>query len=324
MKKLFVFLLYATLGVANTQPLSDIEKCAFVDFYREEYNLLEKKTYWGGLPRPGVTAFFFDLNGDGQDEAMATCWIHADPGKEAGSVWEVYVKKPTTWKRIKNDKDGSSAMFDARRDGLYVLTRENESPLLTKLYQKTDEEYMGYQRYKDDVFVSKDDDLHDKEELGDGEYCIIKEFTTTSSFSFISINEEGYLEVKEIVCYVNGDLTEELDKLFGEGKYTLEDIEPVTYTNVPALKSEELAQLAVTNTALAEFLVSRSQTTNSVDCNDDAFVVEVPSPLPQNEKSTFIKKWLPVFVVVVLYAAWRVTRQRFQNKTRHQQPPTTE
>jgi len=120
------------------------------------------------------------------------------------------------------------------------------------------------------------------------------------------------------------DFDKELDELWGQGKYKLESIFPVTYTNVPAIKPEEFAQLAVTNPALAEFLASRAQTTNSIACFDDAFVVDVPAPPPQNVKPPFIKKWLPVFIVVVLYVVWRVTRHRFQNKTRQPQPPATE
>jgi len=294
MKKSIFFSFCFSFCVVNAAPLSDFEKRAFVDFYRDEYEMFKDRSEdW---PPTWVNVLFFDLNGDGQEEAIATCWINKYT--EYYYVWDVYIKTPESWesaKRHANEHNSEGSVATLGTFEFYVLTRNGQPQLAT---------------------FSEDHKRLEDEYDEDGE----KKYETSSSFSLVSMDDDGYVEWVLGIGYVDGVLTEELDKLYGKDQYKLEPISPVTYTEVPAVKPEERAQLTNPETSqpTAPDNAEKEVALETSEAED------VPMPPPQNVKPPYIKKWLPVFVVVVLYAVWRVTRHRFQNKTRHPQPPTTE
>jgi len=313
MKKLLAFLFCFSFGArCFAVLLSDIEKRAFVDFYRNtELRGALLKNQW-------VTVFFFDLDGDGLEEAIATDYNYQD---RLGDRWHVFVQTPQSWEWAKRrvvtqHRVDPVSTLEARDNELFLLTREGHPPQLVVIHENYTLEYIGYVKYSDEKLILPSDEEHGKEELNDDEYYVIYEYGTPSVFSSVSIDEEGYLKVVEIVRFLQKNQTEALDELLGEGHYTLEPINPVTYTKVPTVKPEERTQLINPETPqpIAPEKIEMEVAFETSEAEDVL-------ALPQNVKPTFIKKWLPVFVVVVLYTVWRVTRQRFQNKTRHPQPP---
>ena len=291
MKKLLLFIAYASFGVVFAAPPSSLDKQAFADSYLKRH----KHVYTYIPPPTEVKIIAFDLNNDGVEELITA--NNAFSYDKTGEDWEVYVQTPTSWERIQYHQDEKFGIW-ARENELLALTREGYPPQLViihQLYKRVDSE--------------NEEDCYDEEGY--------RKYIVTSTFYTISIDEKGYLKVVEVKSYLVEKQTEELDKLFGKGKYTLTPIQPVTYTEVPALKPEERAQFANPETSqpAAPENAEKEVTLETSEAED------VPASPPQNVKPTFIKKWLPVFFVVVLYAAWRFTRQRFQNKTRHPQPP---
>ena len=288
MKKLLAFLFFSTFSALYATPLSDVVKRAFVDFYRET------ELFGAFLENQWVTVFFFDIDNDGLEEAIATDYNYQD---RFGCSWHVFVQIPQAWERAKRRRvkdnprtiDPISRLF-ANTCELYVLTREDLPPQLAVINRH-------YEKF----------DVYD--ELGNWDDF---KYVATLTFYTVSIDKEGYLKVEKTKSYLAETQTEELDELYGQGKYTLKPITPVTYTEVPALKPEEKTQLLQLETPQPAALK-----TQEVVILDGPEPTDVPAPPSHNKKSTTMMKWLAGCVVVVLYVIWRFVSHRYKPQKRH-------
>ncbi len=85
--------------VAVSDQLSDDERLFFVDFYRQDLKARENPTW-----DDDVAVFFYDLDGDGRDEALAAT---RDSMKNIHDVeWEKYIKCPNSYDVVMPDKIG--------------------------------------------------------------------------------------------------------------------------------------------------------------------------------------------------------------------------
>jgi len=114
--KIIILLITSCLfgGIASSEPLTKERKIDFVKFYRTWSKFQEE------FPdRPEVEVLFFDLDHDGNDEAIATNYGQFG---ETGYTWTVFKFTTGVWSRVKRKKINETTVDPV--DGIFSRTEE--------------------------------------------------------------------------------------------------------------------------------------------------------------------------------------------------------